>query len=102
MRQEVYKERVLPTLRFTESKEVGHLSGLKRDEGPKGVMCPTSPEKLTRRKWARTRMGRKCTKDQCAKQLNATHQPNRANRTSRGIQAIQACEDTKATGTFFD
>jgi len=37
MRREAEKERVLHALRFTKSKEVGHVSTLKRDKGPEGV-----------------------------------------------------------------
>jgi len=39
-----------------ESKEVDHLSALKRDEGPEGYMSPTSLGRLTQRmKQVRTR-----------------------------------------------
>ena len=78
IRREADKQRVFPALRFTERKEVGHLSALKRDEGPKGVMRPISPRKLARRKWDKTRMGHKSSKDQCVEQFycNTSFQPS--------------------------
>jgi len=81
MRHEAGKKRVISALRFMENKEVGHLHALKRDEGPEGVMPPTSRGKLGRRKRARTRIRWKSAKDQCAEQLIATHQPNQVKRT---------------------
>ena len=72
-----------------ESKEVGRLSSLKRDEGPMGVMPSTSPRKLAIRKQARIRLGHKRAKDRCAEQLNATHQPNQMEETPLGDEATQ-------------
>ena len=43
MRQEAKKKRVLPALQLIENREVGYIAILKRDEGTKGVVPPTSP-----------------------------------------------------------
>jgi len=70
---------VLPALQFTETKEMNHLSSLKRNEGPDAVIPPTSSRKLTQgRKRARTRTRRNDAKDRCAEQFNATQQPNQS------------------------
>ena len=77
IRREFEKEKVLTALRFPESKEVGHLSALKSDQGPVSVIPPTSPGKLAqRRKCARMRMGRKRVKGRSAEQTATTHHPN--------------------------
>jgi len=90
MRWEVEKENVLTALRFTESKEVGHLSALQKDEGPMNVISPTSPGKLAqRRKRAKSRMGRKRAKDRGAELLATTHQPNQVEGTPPRDEATQ-------------
>ena len=90
MRREAEKEKVLTTIHFTESKEVGHLSALKSDEGSTSVIPKTSPGKLAQtRKRARTRIGRKQTKDRCATQIATTHQPNSVEGTHSGDEATK-------------
>jgi len=77
MRREAEKKRVLTALRFTKSKEVGHLFALESDEGPMSVIPLTSPGKLAqRRKRARTRMGCKRVKDRCTEEITTTYHPN--------------------------
>ena len=90
MRWEVEKEMVLTALRFMESKEVGHLSALKSDEGPTSVITHTSHGKLAQmRKHAGTRMGRNRAKDRCAKQIAMTHQPYQVKGTPPGDEATK-------------
>jgi len=88
-RREAEKERVLPILRFTKNKEVGHLATLKRDREPEGIMPLTWPRKLVRRKRARTRVGCKCANDRYAEQFNATHRPSQLEETPPGDEATQ-------------
>ena len=77
MRSEAEKGKILISLCSMDSKEVGHLYALKRDEGPMSVVPPTSPTKLAqRRKRARTRMGCKRVKDRCTEEITTTYHPN--------------------------
>jgi len=90
MRREAENEKVLTAIRFMESKEVGHLSALKSDEGPTSIIPLTSPGKVAqRRKRARKRMGRKRAKDRCVKQIATTHQPNQVEGTPPGDEATK-------------
>jgi len=61
-------EKVLPALRFIESREAGYIATPMRGEVPTGVIPLTSPRKLVQtRKQARTRRGRKHANDRCVK-----------------------------------
>ena len=86
MRREAEKEKVLTAIRFTESKEVSHLSALKSDKGP----TKTSPRKLAqRRKCAKTRIRCKRANDRCGTQIATTHQPNPVQGTPSGDEVTK-------------
>lgn len=55
-------------------------------------------KRLTRKKWARTRIGRKRSKERCAKQLNATHQPNQVEETPPGDEGAQEPNKRRSKG----
>jgi len=65
------KERVLPALCFSKDKEPGHLSALKRNEGPMCVKPSILFKKLRKQAGKKTRQ--RHTKDRGVEYVNARH-----------------------------